>query len=68
MMLAHAYADLINGAISDPSQIPHSPLIQELMTGDHTEDIHVSEIYRSKPYRGPSGPITLDDNGDRKEG
>ncbi|GJJ73733.1 hypothetical protein EMPS_06091 [Entomortierella parvispora] len=68
MMLAHAYADLINEVITDPTQIPHSPLIQELIAGDHTEDVLVSETFRDKPYRGPAGPITLDGNGDRKEG
>jgi hypothetical protein len=68
MMLAHAYADLINGAIPDPANIPHSPLVQEILAGDHTEDIYLPDIYKNKPYRGPSGPITLDDNGDRKEG
>ncbi|KAG0057737.1 hypothetical protein BGZ83_003635 [Gryganskiella cystojenkinii] len=68
MMMADAYADLITRTIPDPALIPHSSLIQEIKLGDRTEDSHVIENYQNKPYRGPAGPITLDYNGDRKEG
>ncbi|KAF9904094.1 hypothetical protein EC991_003069 [Linnemannia zychae] len=69
MMLAHAYRDLIEQAIPDPAErTSQAQFVREIIAGDHASDIKVSDVYRLKTYRGPSGPITLDRNGDRKEG
>ncbi|KAF9294506.1 hypothetical protein BGZ88_003764 [Linnemannia elongata] len=69
MMLANAYRNLIEKAVPDPAdRNAQNPLIQEIIAGDHTADVKVSGVYSQKAYRGPSGPITLDQNGDRKEG
>lgn len=42
--------------------------LQGLMDGEHTEEIKMADYFRNTTYGGPSGPITLDQNGDRKEG
>ncbi|KAK3846161.1 MAG: hypothetical protein J3R72DRAFT_516456 [Linnemannia gamsii] len=69
MMLAYAYRDLIEQAIPDPAmRTRQTPLIRDIIAGDHAADVKVSKFYGQKTYRGPSGPITLDQNGDRKEG
>ncbi|KAF9315313.1 hypothetical protein BGZ91_005818, partial [Linnemannia elongata] len=69
MMLANAYRNLIEKAVPNPAdRNAQNPLIQEIIAGDHTADVKVSGVYSQKAYRGPSGPITLDQNGDRKEG
>ncbi|KAG0377492.1 hypothetical protein BGX24_005990 [Mortierella sp. AD032] len=69
MMLAYAYRDLIEQAIPDPAmRTRQTPLIRDIIAGDHAADVKVSKFYAQKAYRGPSGPITLDQNGDRKEG
>ncbi|KAF9344562.1 hypothetical protein BGX26_004227, partial [Mortierella sp. AD094] len=61
LMLANAYGDFIRR-----SSAPSEELIDHIMAGYNTSEIHVSELYRTNPYDGPSGPITLDQNGDRK--
>ncbi|KAG9071059.1 hypothetical protein KI688_008602 [Linnemannia hyalina] len=67
MMLANAYRDLIEKAVPDPAnRNAQNPLIQQIIAGDHAAN--VNGFYNQTTYRGPSGPITLDQNGDRKEG
>ncbi|KAF9141058.1 hypothetical protein BGX30_005533 [Mortierella sp. GBA39] len=67
MMLANSYRDLIEKAVPDPAnRNAQNPLIQQIIAGDHVAN--VNGVYNEKTYGGPSGPITLDQNGDRKEG
>ncbi|KAF9546684.1 hypothetical protein EC957_009444 [Mortierella hygrophila] len=67
MMLANAYRDLIEKAIPDPAhRNAQNPLIQRIIAGDQA--VNVNGVYNQKTYTGPSGPITLDQNGDRREG
>jgi hypothetical protein len=69
MMLAYAYRDLIEQDIPNPAdRNAQAPLVQDIIAGNRARDLKVSKIYSQKAYRGPSGPITLDKNGDRKEG
>ncbi|KAG0294926.1 hypothetical protein BGZ96_000163 [Linnemannia gamsii] len=69
MMLAHAYRELIEQAIPNPAdRSAQAPLVQEIIAGNRAADVNVSKVYKQKAYRGPSGPITLNQNGDREEG
>ncbi|KAI8605767.1 periplasmic binding protein-like I [Dissophora ornata] len=70
MMMANVYGDFVRrtlgSAVNDLS--PSSPFICEVISGNHTKDIDVPSYYQTRPYNGPSGPVTLDLNCDRKEG
>ncbi|KAG0025742.1 hypothetical protein BGZ81_006939 [Podila clonocystis] len=69
MMLAHAYGRLVNDTIpADEHSERREVLLQGLIDGEHTEEIIMQNYFGNTTYRGPSGPITLDHNGDRKEG
>ncbi|KAG0326636.1 hypothetical protein BG000_001292 [Podila horticola] len=69
MMLAQAYGRFVNNTIpADEHSERRELLLQGLMDGEHTEEIMMQKYYGNTTYRGPSGPITLDHNGDRKEG
>ncbi|KAF8985974.1 hypothetical protein BGZ52_009706 [Haplosporangium bisporale] len=69
MMLAQAYGQLVNNSIPAGEISERRDLfLQELMVGEHTEEIKMVNYFCNTTYRGPSGPITLDQNGDRKEG
>lgn len=69
MMLAHAYRDLIEQAIPDPAdRSAQASFVQEIIAGDRAANVNVSNVFSHKAYSGPSGPITLNQNGDREEG
>ena len=69
MMLANSYKYMIEQAIPNPeNRTREHPLIRGLLAGNYTKDVKVTEYYTKNAFRGPSGPITLDRNGDRKEG
>ncbi|KAG0091951.1 hypothetical protein BGZ92_011214, partial [Podila epicladia] len=69
MMLAQAYGRLVNDTIpADEYSERRDLLLQGLMKGEHTEEIRMQNYFSKTTYPGPSGPITLDQNGDRKEG
>ncbi|KAG0017246.1 hypothetical protein BGZ82_000811, partial [Podila clonocystis] len=69
MMLAQAYGRLVNDTIPAEEHSERRELLLEgLMDGEHTEEIRMENYFGNTTYRGPSGPITLDHNGDRKEG
>ncbi|KAG0273101.1 hypothetical protein BGZ95_011104 [Linnemannia exigua] len=66
MMMAYAYRNLIEQAIPDPAmRTRQTPLIKEILAGNHAADVKIPEFYSQKAYRGPSGPVTLDQNADK---
>ncbi|KAF8936250.1 hypothetical protein BGZ58_004420 [Dissophora ornata] len=63
MMFAEAYGKLVRASTSNTSN-----LIQDIISGAHTGQINMSQTFGNMSYEGPSGPITLDSNGDRTSG
>lgn len=45
-----------------------SEMIRRVITGEGTGSLRVPHQFINTPYHGPSGAITLDVNGDRKDG
>ncbi|KAF9952264.1 hypothetical protein BGZ70_000666 [Mortierella alpina] len=69
LMLANAYGELVKRTLPDSKDhVPDNSFIREVVSGDHTDSICMSETYRNSTYEGPAGPISLDKNGDRKDG
>ncbi|KAF9575125.1 hypothetical protein EC968_004351 [Mortierella alpina] len=69
LMLANAYGELVKSALPDSKDhVPEHPFIREVVAGDRADSIRMSEMYRNSSYEGPAGPISLDMNGDRKDG
>ncbi|KAF9301104.1 hypothetical protein BGZ74_007085, partial [Mortierella antarctica] len=69
MMLAQAYGRLVNDTIpADEHSERRELFLRSLKEGEHTEEIRMQNYFSKTTYSGPSGPITLDQNGDRKEG
>ncbi|KAF9952688.1 hypothetical protein BGZ72_005999 [Mortierella alpina] len=69
MMLANAYGELVKRTLADPrDHVPENSFIKEVVAGDHTDSIRMSETYQNKTHEGPAGPISLDKNGDREDG
>ncbi|KAF9331878.1 hypothetical protein BG006_005252 [Podila minutissima] len=69
MMLAQAYGRLVNDTIpADEHSERRELFLRNLKEGEHTEEIRMQNYFSNTTYSGPSGPITLDQNGDRKEG
>ncbi|KAF8926786.1 hypothetical protein BGZ52_005175 [Haplosporangium bisporale] len=65
-MLAEVYAAHIRNA--EEQGTPRSDLIRRVIAGEGTENIRVPHHFVNNAYHGPSGAITLDVNGDRKDG
>ncbi|KAG0089092.1 hypothetical protein BGZ92_005307 [Podila epicladia] len=66
MMLAEAYAAHIRNAERQGTSL--SEMVRRVVAGEGTGSIRVSHQFINSPYHGPSGAITLDVNGDRKDG
>ncbi|KAG0263745.1 hypothetical protein BG011_008174 [Mortierella polycephala] len=66
MMLAHAYGNYIRSSIQNGTQFaPGDKLYEDVISGHHPGVVRVPTYFEKTPYRGPSGPILLDANGDR---
>ncbi|KAF9958840.1 hypothetical protein BGZ72_010822 [Mortierella alpina] len=69
MMLAHVCRELVRHKLAHkPSLQTDQEVLREVMSGYHTGDIQVTKYFQTRTYEGPSGPITLNQNGDRKYG
>ncbi|KAF9289444.1 hypothetical protein BGZ68_009354 [Mortierella alpina] len=69
LMLANAYGELVKRTLPDSKDhVPENSFIREVVAGDYTDSIRMSETYSNSAYEGPAGPISLDKNGDRKDG
>ncbi|KAG0357176.1 hypothetical protein BG005_003840 [Podila minutissima] len=66
MMFAEAYAAHIRNA--EEQGTSRSEMIRRVITGEGTGSLRVPHQFINTPYHGPSGAITLDVNGDRKDG
>ncbi|KAG0033379.1 hypothetical protein BGZ81_008589 [Podila clonocystis] len=66
MMLAEAYAAHIRNA--EKQGTSRSEMIRRVIAAEGTGSIRVPHHFINSPYNGPSGAITLDVNGDRKDG
>ncbi|KAF9290927.1 hypothetical protein BGZ68_005667 [Mortierella alpina] len=69
MMLAHVCRELVRHKLAHkPSLQTDQDVLREIMSGYHPSDIEVIKYFQTRTYEGPAGPITLDENGDRKYG
>ncbi|KAG0231226.1 hypothetical protein BGW42_000381 [Actinomortierella wolfii] len=68
MMLAHGYGQYMRKKGMLPGGQINEAVRSAIIQGDLTKEIHMNDYFSKTPYMSPSGPITLDVNGDRENG
>ncbi|KAG0241185.1 hypothetical protein BGW41_006178 [Actinomortierella wolfii] len=68
MMIAHGYGQYMRKKGMLPGGQINEAVRSAIIQGDLTKEIHMNDYFSKTTYMSPSGPITLDVNGDRENG